>query len=133
MNHDEESGKISEASSMILALPQSLKGNENNLDLSLQNKIMSICDDITVSVIEHNQNLYADLTEAHVDTSVEFDFDESLCALNDPCNTLYFGKLHLVQLTTCADLFAMISPTGCLCYTILNMPINFDKMLEKFF
>ena len=96
MNHDEESGKISEASSMILALPQSLKGNENNSNLSLQNKIMSICDDINVSVIEHNQNLYADLTEAHVDTSVEFDFDESLCALNDPCNTLYTNKLHLV-------------------------------------
>ena len=78
MNHDEKSGKILEASSMILALPQSLKGNENNLDLSLQNKIMSICD-ITISVIEHNQNLCVDLTKAHVDTSVEFDFDESLC------------------------------------------------------
>ena len=35
MNHDEKSGKISEASSMILALPQSIKGNENNLDMSL--------------------------------------------------------------------------------------------------
>ncbi|CAD6264216.1 unnamed protein product [Miscanthus lutarioriparius] len=30
MNHDEESGKISEASSMILALPQSLKGNQKS-------------------------------------------------------------------------------------------------------
>ena len=34
MNHDEESGKISEASSMILALPQSIKGNENNSNLN---------------------------------------------------------------------------------------------------
>ena len=45
MNHDEESGKISEASSVILALPQSLKGNENNLDLRLQNKMVSNCDE----------------------------------------------------------------------------------------
>ena len=45
MNHDEKSGKILEASSMILALPQSLKGNENNLDLSLENKMVSICDE----------------------------------------------------------------------------------------
>jgi len=55
----------------------------------------------------------------------------SLCALNNPCNTSYIGKLRLVQLTTCANLFAKISPTGCLCYTMLNMPINIDKMLEK--
>jgi len=34
MNHDDESGKISEASSMILALPQSIKGNENNSNLN---------------------------------------------------------------------------------------------------
>ena len=34
INHDKESGKISEASSMILALPQSIKGNENNSNLN---------------------------------------------------------------------------------------------------
>ena len=45
MNHDEESGKISEASSMILALPQSLKGKENNSDLSFQNKMVSNYDE----------------------------------------------------------------------------------------
>ena len=51
--------------------------------------------------------------------------------MNDPCNTSYTDKLHLVQLVTCAELFARISPIGCLCYTMLNMPINIDKMLEK--
>ena len=44
MNRDEESGKISEASTMILALPQSLKGNENNSDLNLKNKMVSNCE-----------------------------------------------------------------------------------------
>jgi hypothetical protein len=89
--------------------------------------------DISVSAIEHNQNLCADLTKSHFDTSVEFYFGKSLYALNDPCNTLYIDKLHLVQLVTCANLFARISPAGCLCYTMLNMPINIDKMLEKFY
>ena len=51
--------------------------------------------------------------------------------MNDPCNTSYNDKLHLVQLVTCAELFARISPIGCLCYTMLNMPTNIDKMLEK--
>ncbi|CAD6231715.1 unnamed protein product [Miscanthus lutarioriparius] len=48
------------------------------------------------SVIERNQSLCADLTESHVVRSVEFYLDESLCALNDPCNTSYTNKLHLV-------------------------------------
>ena len=41
MNHDEENDKISEASSMILAPPKCLKGNENNLYLSLHDKMVS--------------------------------------------------------------------------------------------
>ena len=45
MNHDEESCKILEAATMILALPQSLKGNENNSDLSFQNKMVSNYDE----------------------------------------------------------------------------------------
>ena len=94
MNHDEESGKISKVTSMILALPKSLKSMENKSNLNFQH-IMSTCD-TTVSVIEHNQSLCADLTESHVVRSVEFYLDESICALNDPCNTSYTNKLHLV-------------------------------------
>jgi hypothetical protein len=106
-----------------------LKGMENKSNLNFRH-IMSTCD-VTVSAIEHNQNLCADLTESHVDTSVEFYFDKSICALNDPCNTSYTNKLHLVQLVTCAGLFSRISPTECLCYTMHSMPIDIDKMLEK--
>jgi hypothetical protein len=50
MDHDEESGKISEASSMILALPQSLKGNENNSNLNFQHMMVNTCD-LTISAI----------------------------------------------------------------------------------
>jgi len=73
MNHDEESGKISEVTSMILALPKSLKSMENKSNLNFQH-IMSTCD-TTVSAIEHNQSLCADLTESHVVRSVEFYLD----------------------------------------------------------
>jgi len=58
---------------------------KNKSNLIVQH-ILSTCD-ITVSAIKHNQNISADLTGTHVDTSAEFLFDESLCALNDPCNT----------------------------------------------
>ena len=51
--------------------------------------------------------------------------------MNDPCNTSYNNKQHLIQSVTCADLFTRISPLECLCYTMLNMPINIEQMLEK--
>jgi hypothetical protein len=51
--------------------------------------------DIIVSSIEHNQNLYADLIEQHVDN---FDHkscdDNNICTLIDPCNILYANKNH---------------------------------------
>jgi len=102
---------------------------KNKSNLNVQH-ILSTCD-ITVSAIKPNQNICADLTGAHVDTSAEFLFDECLCALNDPCHTSCNNKQHLIPLVTCADLFTRISPLECLCYTILNMPINIEQMLEK--
>jgi len=104
---------------------------KNKSSLIVQH-ILSTCDN-TVSVIKHNQNICADLTGTHVDTSTKFLFDDSLCALNDPCSTSYSNQQHLIQSVTCADLFKRISPLECLCYTMLNMPINIQQMLEKIF
>ena len=59
-----------------------LKYMKNKSNLSVHH-ILSTCD-ITVLAIKHNQNICANLTGTHVDTSAEFLFDESLCALNDP-------------------------------------------------
>jgi hypothetical protein len=94
------------------------------------NKEMNTHDN-NVSAIEHNQNLCADLTGSHVETSNEFYFDKSLCALNDPSNTSYTDMLHLVRLVTCTALIARIYLTDCLC--MLDMPILIDKILEKIF
>jgi hypothetical protein len=108
-----------------------LKGMENNSNQSFRHIIVSTCD-TTVLAIEHNQNLCADLTESHVDTSVEFCFKESLCALTDACNTSYTDKLHHVQSVTCGDFFARICLIGCfviLCLTCLSILI---KYLRKF-
>jgi len=102
---------------------------KNKSNLVVQ-RIQSTCD-ITVSAIKHDQNICADLTGTHVDTSAEFLFDETLCALNDPCNTSYNNKQHLIQSVTCADFFTRISRLECLCYTMLNMPINIKQMLKK--
>jgi hypothetical protein len=72
MNHDEESGKILEASTMILALPQSLKGNENNSDLSVQNKMVSNCDETHGSNgIDPTQIIHVDLVDSQVHTCSE--------------------------------------------------------------
>jgi hypothetical protein len=160
MSHNEESGKISEVSYMILALQKSMKGIEIGLDLNLQNIMMrnydephvsneidyDSCTDLVMShddtfaeilqlanqssvlndlfydliwfiyvilytyisdtlhvnkfgnleldthditAIQHSQNLCANLTESHVDTSNEFYFDKKLvltCSINSPKN-----------------------------------------------
>jgi hypothetical protein len=64
-NQDRENGKISEVQSMILAPSKSLKGNENNSDLSLQNKVVSNSDKAHDSNgIDHTQNICADLIDS---------------------------------------------------------------------
>jgi len=122
-------GKNLEIQTLVHVESLDLKYMKNKSNLNVQH-ILSTCD-ITVSTIKHNRNICADLTGTHVDTSVDFLFDESLCALNDPCNTSYNNKQHLIQSVTCVDLFTRISPLECLCYTMLNMPINIEQMLEK--
>ena len=82
MNHDEESGKISEASSMILALPQSLKGKENNSDLSLKDKIVSNCDKTHGSNgVDRIQNVCADLIISHVHPCAEILQVDKQCSI----------------------------------------------------
>ena len=44
---------------------------------------------------------------------------------------LHANKLHHIQLITQADLFVKISPAECLCYTMLDKPVEINKMLEN--
>ena len=109
---------------------ESLKYMKNKSNLIVQ-RILSTCD-IIVSAIKHNQNTCADLTGTHVDTSAEFLFDESLCALNDPCNTSYNNKQHLIQSVTCADClqgYLLLNVCVILCLTCLSI---LNKCLRKF-
>lgn len=95
---------------------------------------MSTFDDIYAAIlIEHSKNLCAELTEPHVHRSAEFDLDDNLYTLTDTCNILYADKHHHVQLITSAEFFAKISGTNCLFGTMLDMPIDVNKMLENIF
>jgi hypothetical protein len=84
-----------------------------------------------ISAIEHNPNLCADLIE-HVD---KFDHnichDNNICALIDPCNIFYANKNHQFQLISGGEFFAKLSPNNCLFYTMLDTPIDVNKMLEN--
>jgi hypothetical protein len=88
--------------------------------------------DNIISAIEHNPNLCANLIEQHVD---KFDHkicdNNNICAFIDPCNILYANKNHQFQLISGGEFFAKISPTNCLFYTMLDTPIEVNKMLEN--
>jgi hypothetical protein len=88
--------------------------------------------DIIISAIEHNPNLCADLIEQHVD---KFDHkicdDNNICALFDPCNILYAAKNHQFQLISGGEFFAKLSPNNYLFYTMLDTPIDVNKILEN--
>ena len=49
----------------------------------------------------------------------------------DQCDDLHANKLHHIQLITQAELFVKISPTECLCYTMLDKPVEINKMIEN--
>ena len=51
--------------------------------------------------------------------------------LIDHCDDLHDCKLHHFQLITQAELLAKVSPTECLCYTMLDKPVDINKMLEN--
>jgi hypothetical protein len=88
--------------------------------------------DNIISAIEHNPNLCADLIEQHVD---KFDHkicdDNNICALIDPCNILYANKNHQFQLISGGEFFAKLSPNNCLFYTMLDTPIDVNKIIEN--
>jgi hypothetical protein len=82
MIHDEAIGEILETSSMILALPQLILGTENDLDLNMQNIVMSDCDKAQV-LNRLNHTGCADLVVSHDHT-----FAESLQVANH-CSIRY--------------------------------------------
>jgi hypothetical protein len=70
MKHNEAIGKISETSSMILALPQLILGTENYSDLNMQHIVVCDCDKARVSNgIDHN--ICADFVVSHDHTFAE--------------------------------------------------------------
>ena len=72
LNQGNDGGKNSEIQSTVHAPSSNLKGNENNLNLNLQNKLVRNCDDLFVSSgIEHTQTLCVDLIDSYINTSAE--------------------------------------------------------------
>jgi len=72
LNQGNDGGKNSEIQSTVHAPSSNLKGNENNLNLNLQNKLVRNCDDPFVSSgIEHTQTLCADSIDSYINTSAE--------------------------------------------------------------
>jgi hypothetical protein len=138
MNHYEESGKTIQASSMIIAPPKSLKGNENNSDLSLHNKIMSNCDRTHGSNgVDHSQKVYADLIISHVHPCAEILQVDNQCSIihdlfyaliwfiymilcTHISNTLHANKFGNVKMYTHDEYFAKISPSTCVCMSCLT-------------
>jgi hypothetical protein len=150
MNHDKESVS-SEASSMILALPQSLKGNENNLDLSLQNKMVSNCDETHGSNgIDATQIVYVDLVDSQVHTCAEIlQVDNQCSIIHDLFHTLVWfiymilcthisdifhaNKCDNVQMNTHDEFFAKISHPLCVGYVMFDKCVEINNILENVF
>ena len=117
-----------------------LKGNENNSDPIFQEPMVSNYDE-TSSIIstEFTRNCCADSIQSQVKSSAEILQIKTHCSsmhnschfLIDHCDDLHANKLHHIQLITQAELFAKISPTECLCYTMLDKPVDINKMLEN--
>jgi hypothetical protein len=88
--------------------------------------------DIIFSTIEYNPNLCVDLIKQHVD---KFDHkicdDNNICTLIDPCKIIYANKNHQFQLISGVEFFAKLPPTNYLFYTMLDKPIDVNKMLEN--
>jgi hypothetical protein len=89
--------------------------------------------DNIISEIGHNPNLCADLIEPHVHTHADYNLDDNLCTLIDPCNVLQPNKLHTIHLTIGTEFFDKRSPTNYLLYTKFDMPIDVNNMLENIF
>jgi hypothetical protein len=88
--------------------------------------------DIIVSAIEHHPTLCVYLIEEHVDKFYHKTLDaNNICTLVDPCNILYAKRNHQFQLIRGGEFFAKLSPTNCLFYTMLDTPIDVNKMLEN--
>jgi hypothetical protein len=72
LNHHNEGGRNPEIHSIVLTPSSNLKGNENNLDINLECKLVRKCDDPFVSIeIDQTQNLNASLIDPHVHTRAE--------------------------------------------------------------
>jgi hypothetical protein len=100
MKHDESIGKISETSSMILALPQILQGNENDLDWIKQNIVVRDCDKTHV-LNRRNHNVCVDLVVSHDRT-----FAESLQVANH-CSIIYdlfYALIWLIYMILCTHI-----------------------------
>jgi len=101
MNHDEESVSL-KASYMILALPQSLKGNENNLDLCLQNKMVSNCDETHGSNgIDSTQIVYVDLVDSQVHTCPEILKVDNQCSI---IHDLFYALIWFIYMILCTHI-----------------------------
>jgi hypothetical protein len=88
--------------------------------------------DIIVLAIKHHTNICADLIEEHVDKFYHKIWDDNnICTSVDPCNILYANKNHQFQLISSGEFFAKLSPNNCLFYTMLDTPIDVNKMLEN--
>jgi len=114
LNQGNDGGKNSEIQSTVHAPSSNLKGNENNLNLNLQNKLVRNCDDPFVSSgIEHTQTLCADLIDSYVNTSAEnLQVDNHCSIMKDHCyaltdigDTLHANNVDHVKLLTHADFF----------------------------
>jgi len=113
-----------------------LKGNENNSDPIFQEPMVSNYDE-TSSIV--TQSRCADSIHSQVKSSAEILQNKTHCSrmhnsfhvLIDHCDDLHANKLHHIKLITQAELFAKISPTECLCYTMLDKPVVINEMLEN--
>jgi len=122
--------KNSEIQTLVHVESLNLKYMKNKSNLIVQ-RILCTCD-ITVSAIKHDQNICADLTRTHVDTSADFLIDESLCALNDPCNISYNKNNTLssqLLVLICLQGYLLLNVCVILCLICLSI---LSKCLRKF-
>ena len=97
--------------------------------------------DETSSIIstEFTRNRCADSIQSQVKLCAEILQNKTHCSSMhnschvsiDHCDDLHDCKLHHFRLMTQDELFAKISPTECLCYTMLEKPVDINKMLEN--